>query len=230
MIAEPIEKYFALALELWRTNEGSALALVESVQPRLWPAPDAAPNEKATYDVRGLRRFPPGMQPPRIIDDVRELLDTGAIGEELRQRYVEVAPNRNSPVRSHLYWIVDQTAVGSPMADHFLEKLGRSSAQRVIFGGQHAETESDGVLHIPKNLLISEVQALLEEERLKIAQDHPDAPDLTGELTNYTHRRSMPVAPADDSWREQPNDDLIFAVGLACRRLKTRPFFKWETF
>jgi hypothetical protein len=230
MSAEPIEKHFALALELGPTNEGSALALVERVEPRSWPAPDVALNAKATYEVRGLRRFPPGMQPPRIIDDVRGLLDTGAIGEELRKKYVDVAPNHKWPVRSHLYWIVDQTTVGSPMADYFLERLGRPSAQRVIFGGQHAETESEGVLHIPKSLQISEVQALLEEERLKISDQHPLAPDLMGELANYRHRRSTPVAPADDPWREQPNDDLIFAVGLACRRLKTPPFLIWDNF
>ena len=54
-----------------------------------------------------------------------------------------------------------------------------------------------------------------------INDQHPLAPDLRDELVNYKKRRSAPVAAANDPWREQAHDDLVFAVGLACRRLKT---------
>ena len=67
MILEPIYKYFALALELGKISEGSAVALVELVGRLGSPGqPADVPPEKARYEVRGLHRFPREQSPDRL--------------------------------------------------------------------------------------------------------------------------------------------------------------------
>jgi hypothetical protein len=224
MIIEPIYRYFALALELGKTSEGSAVALVELVERLGSPGPAVVPPEKAHYEVRGLRRFTPGTEYGQITDSLRELLDSGPVAEELQQKHVRLPDGGVRPARTQLCWILDQTAVGKPIIDMVLEKFGGPYAYRVIFAGNHTENEVEGLHYIPKHLLISEIEVLLEERRLKIGDQHPLAPDLMKELVNYKERRSAPIASANDPWREQAHDDLVFAVGLACRRLRTVQF------
>jgi hypothetical protein len=171
-----------------------------------------------------LRRFIPGTEYGQITDSLLELLGSGPVAEELRQKHVRLPDGGVRPARPKLWWILDQTAVGKPIIDMVLEKLGRPSAYRVIFAGNHTENEVEGLHYIPKHLLISEIEVLLEEGRLKIGDQHPLAPDLMKELVNYKERRSAPIASANDPWREQAHDDLVFAVGLACRRLRTVQF------
>ena len=224
MIIEPIDRHFALALELGKTTEGSAVALVEQVERLGPPGPAVVPPEKARYEVRGLRRFTPGTEYGQITASLLELLASGPVAEELRQKYVRLPDGGLRPARPQLCWILDQTAVGKPIVDMILEKFRCPYAYRVIFAGNHTENEVEGLHYIPKHLLISEIEVLLEEGRLKIADQHPLARDLMNELVNYKQRRSAPIASANDPWREQAHDDLVFAVGLACRRLKTVGF------
>ena len=212
MINEPINRQFALALELGKTSEGSAVALVERLGP---VGPAVVPPEKPRYEVKGLRRFPPGTEYSQTAGSLLELLGSGPVAEELNQKRVRLPDGGVRSVHTQLLWILDQTAVGKPIVDMVLEKFRRPYAHRVIFAGTHTENEVDGLLYIPKHLLISEIEVLLEEERLKISDQHPLAPDLMNELLNYKERRSAPVAAANDPWREQAHDDLVFAVGLA---------------
>src|ERR1035437_9560975 len=180
MIIEPIDRYFALALELV-DRLGS-------------PGPGVGPRKKASYEVRGLRRFIPGTEYGQITDSLLELLGSGPVAEELRQKHVRLPDGGVRPARPKLWWILDQTAVGKPIIDMVLEKLGRPSAYRVIFAGNHTENEVEGLHYIPKHLLISEIEVLLEEGRLKIGDQHPLAPDLMKELVNYKERRSAALS------------------------------------
>jgi hypothetical protein len=211
-------------LELGKTSEGSAVALVELVDRPGSLGPAVLPAEKARYEVRGLHRFTPGTEYGQITSGILDLLGSRSVADELNQKRVRLPDGRVQPMYSKLLWILDQTAVGKPIVDMVLEKFGRPYAYRVIFAGNHTENEVDGLHYIPKHLLISEIEVLLEEGRLKISDQQPLAPDLINELVNYKEKRSAPVASTNDPWREQAHDDLVFAVGLACRRLRTGSF------
>src|ERR1035437_8969799 len=208
MIIEPIDRYFALALELGKTSEGSAGALVELVDRLGSPGPGVGPRRRSSDLVRGLRRFIPGTEYGQITDSLLELLGSGPVAEELRQKHVRLPDGGVRPARPKLWWILDQTAVGKPIIDMVLVKLGRPSAYLVFFAGNHTENEVEGLHYIPKHLLISEIEVLLEEGRLKIGDQHPLAPDLMKELVNYKERRSPPIASANDPWREQAHDEI----------------------
>ena len=224
MVLEPINHYFALALELGKASEGSAAALVERVEPPVSPGPVVVPPVKSHFEVKGLCRFAAGTESGQITDSVMKLLSSAPVAEELQRTHLKTSDGVVRSVHTQFRWVVDQTAVGKPIVDMVLEKLGHPCTDRVIFAGNHTETEVDGLHYIPKNLLISEIEVLLEEGRLKISDQHPLTPDLKNALLNYKEKRSAPSASAIDPWREQAHDDLVLAVGLACRRLRTVPF------
>ena len=68
---------------------------------------------------------------------------------------------------------------------------------------------------IPKEELVSVLQALLRN-RLQIPREVPEVQVLLQESGNF--KMKWKVAKADRSledWREGPDDDLVYAVGLA---------------
>jgi hypothetical protein len=215
MIQDPIRKYFAMALELGKTTEGTAIAMMERLDPPDSPGPPMAPPAKARYELKGIQRFPPDQGYGQITAKTLELIEE-AKGKSQQEH--------KRSMNFDLSWILDQTAVGKPVVDLVLEKLGHPFAYRVIFAGSHTERESDGLHFISKHLLISEIEALLEEGRLKFSADDTLADDLKEGLLNYKQQSSQTVTPDIDPWRDQPHDDLVLAVGLACRRLKTAGF------
>jgi hypothetical protein len=119
---------------------------------------------------------------------------------------------------------VDQTAVGKPFADMIIKNLSRDG-WRVIISGTHSVSSIDGIYHIPKQTLTSTIAAMLAVDSLKIGENVPAKQDLLVELIHYTERRTSTSALGVDTWREQPADDLVFAVALACWQLQQSGFW-----
>ena len=69
---------------------------------------------------------------------------------------------------------------------------------------------------MPKKELVTALQLALQTRRLKVATDLEDADLLVSELAAFRLRRvSINEAEAAE-WRVNRNDDLVFAVALAC--------------
>ena len=148
------------------------------------------------YQVRHLRRWPPGTAYPQIVADV--------VG-------MTAAP----PFWGALL-AVDQTGVGRPVAQ-LLERVGVYSLTRVIVTAGHtAGWNDDRARLVPKRDLVGVLQVLLQARRLRVAGQLPEATVLERELLKF--RAKTPAAGAEtvDSWRERPHDDLVLAVALAC--------------
>jgi hypothetical protein len=79
--------------------------------------------------------------------------------------------------------VIDMTGVGRPCFDLFRE-FGLSPIGVNITGGS-AITNAGNAWNIPKGHLISRIQALLHDGRLKIHKDLPDAPALVSELQDF---------------------------------------------
>jgi hypothetical protein len=120
--------------------------------------------------------------------------------------------------------IVDQTAVGEPVADVVLKSLSRYG-RRVIILGTHNISYVDSIYHIPKLTLINTPAAMLAVDRLKIGEDVRGKKELIEELVRYAGRRTSTSGLVVDTWREQPADDLVFAVALACWQLQQCEFW-----
>jgi hypothetical protein len=108
-----------------------------------------------------------------------------------------------------------------------LSGVKRTFPKCVVLTNDYIERETDGLYSIPKQVLIGNLEVLLETGRLKIAESLTETSTLAKELIGYRERRTTPLASM--CWREEPADDLVFAVGLACWKLHQPPsIFEYE--
>ena len=76
----------------------------------------------------------------------------------------------------------------------------------------------------PKSALVTAVQLLLQQNRLRIPRQLPHARILQSELMHFEyeisasgHIRYGAAGAADSlSWRERPHDDLVLSIAVAC--------------
>lgn len=150
--------------------------------------------------IRHLHRFALATSYPRICEYVAGLL-------------------QREPLRGNADLAVDQTGVGAPVAD-LLRRYGCNPIPIVIHGGDAVTRDGTG-FHVPKRDLVSCLQVLLQQERLKSAQ-LPGVEVLMAELQNFrvsvnaaTGHDSYGAGPAG-SWRDGEHDDVVLATALAC--------------
>jgi hypothetical protein len=112
--------------------------------------------------------------------------------------------------------VVDRTGVGLPVVDMFREAGIAPLVAVFIHGGR--EVNHKGLnYNVPKVDLVSGVQVLIQEGRLRIAPVLPEATTLTQELLNF--RYTLNPATAHESYaagREKEHDDMVLSVALAC--------------
>lgn len=162
---------------------------------------DTHPVYEHHYAARHLERLPTGTPYPAQVARVKALHD------RLKQGTGTVP-----------LLVVDQTGVGRPVVD-MLRAADLSPAAVTITGGD-AVTQDGSEYKVPKRDLVSAVQVLLQSERLKIASSLKEAHTLTSELLAFKVNISLKghdsygndVGP----WRENPHDDMVLAVALAC--------------
>jgi hypothetical protein len=222
--------HYYLGLDLGQARDYSAIALIEEpvwVEPAwAWeiglgsdgagwqsPArlqPDQA--ERATYlsydrgrpphpvlSVRHLERFELGTRYPAIIERVCELI-------------------RKPPLDGKsIAGLVDKTGVGAAVIDSFVQS-GLMPMAITIHGGSEVSPDPHRPgYRVPKRDLVSAVQVLLQNERLKIPRSLNLTETLRKELLNF--RVKIDPRTAHDSyehWREGEHDDLVLATAMAC--------------
>ena len=141
-----------------------------------------------------LERIPLGTPYPGIIAHVSRLLVKLPPGTELA---------------------IDFTGVGRPIFDMFAA-AGLSPTGILITGGT-SETYSGAIIGVPKLALISRLQALLHEGRLKIHRDLAEAAELVRELQDF--RVEFTVAGGlTFNTRAGKHDDLVLALAIATWR------------
>jgi hypothetical protein len=72
-----------------------------------------------------------------------------------------------------------------------------------------------GVRLVPRKELVSTLQLILQERRLKVSPALPEAQTLVRELMNFKAKPPSVTEDTLESWREGPQDDLVLAVVLA---------------
>jgi hypothetical protein len=218
--------HFFVGLDLGQSQDYSALAIIEEPcwirepyrfrlsQPEdgwAWPSnmrPEDA-EEALRIDLREgkppdpplhlrhLQRYPLGTPYPEIIDDVRRLLWSDLLA------YKRTA------------FLVDRTGVGAGVFDSFVH-AGLDPKGVSIHGGDSVSRDGN-VYRVPKRDLVSAVQVLLQNDRLKIAESLPLAETLKAELLNF--KVKIDTKTGHDSyshWREGDHDDLVLASAMAC--------------
>jgi hypothetical protein len=111
--------------------------------------------------------------------------------------------------------VVDETGVGRPVCDLF-EDQGLYPLRVTITAGYGAEVK-DSARHysVPKLQLVSRLQSLLHDRRLRILKGLPDVPALVSEFSDFQQR----ITDAG-RWRfgarTGAHDDLVLALSLSC--------------
>lgn len=178
---------YTVGADLGQSNDPTAIAVVRKFEEI---------GQKPIFQVGHLERLPLGTSYPNVVAHVVGLL-------------------ARPEIRSKCELVIDFTGVGRPVFDMFRVQ-GISPVGVTITGGT-AITHDGLIWSVPKGHLISRVQALLHEGRLKIHADLPDATALVEELQNFR------VEFTDSGYmrfnaRTGKHDDLVLALAIALWR------------
>lgn len=200
-----MDHQFFIGLDLGQAQDYTALAILERIEAPPPEPPSVVyvnappkpkqPQPEPSFECRHLERLPLNTRYPAIIEHVRDLIDK----PELKGKSLLV---------------IDATGVGRPVADSFND-AGLSHVGVTITGGD--SVNRDGRMYrVPKRILVSTLQVLLQSERLKVAPN-PLRETLITEMLNF---RVTVTEAANDTYagRTGTHDDLILAVALAAWR------------
>jgi hypothetical protein len=110
--------------------------------------------------------------------------------------------------------VVDGTGVGRAVIDMFLEAGLKPKAVHVTSGtNSHFE---NGYWRVPKKDLVAAAVAPLQDKRLLFTATSPLNEILAKEMMNFKIKITEAANETFGAWRSGENDDLIFAVMLAC--------------
>jgi hypothetical protein len=146
------------------------------------------------FQVGHLERLPLGTTYPAIVSHVGRLLGKLPAGTEL---------------------VIDYTGVGRPIYDLFTYS-GISPVGVLITAGA-AETQEGQIFGVPKLILVSRLQALLHEGRLKIHRELPEADTLVRELQDFRVEFTA-AGNLTFNARQGRHDDLVLALAIAAWR------------
>ena len=152
------------------------------------------PASPSIFQVGHLERVPLGTPYPGIVAHVGRLLG-------------------KLPARTEL--VIDITGVGKPIFEMFT--YSRISPAGVLITAGTSETWDDAIHGVPKLTLVSRLQALLHEERLKIQRELAEAETLVRELQDFRVEYTA-AGHLTFNARSGKHDDLVLALAIAVWR------------
>jgi hypothetical protein len=157
-----------------------------------------------TIRIQTMVRLPPRMNYVDQIYRVKALLQHPM----LRDKKVEL--------------VLDRSGCGRPLGDQ-CRQLGLRPTLITIVGGTHEASDNDGALRVPKQTLITLLQACLNNGEIKYPAKHPETPELLKQLANFTATISQSGAAAYAAAGGAGNhDDLVLALSYCLHRLSNR--------
>jgi hypothetical protein len=155
------------------------------------PVPPPSPPERR-YHVRHSERPRLGTPYPVVVEHVGRVL---------------------AALRGDRTLIVDATGVGRPVVELF--EAARIYPVAVTLTSGETAVQEGSRFRVPKRDLVTTVEVLLQERRLKIGQDAPGREALVDELLSF---RASVTAQGRDTFGAEggSHDDLVIALALAC--------------
>jgi hypothetical protein len=121
------------------------------------------------------------------------------------------------PPLSSAVLVVDETGVGRPVTELLaLAMPGRRLLPVTITAGHVVIWAADGWgVNVPKKMLVSTMQVLLQADRLKVARGLAHAATLARELQAFRVKVTAAANETFEAWRERDHNDMVLAVALA---------------
>ena len=123
--------------------------------------------------------------------------------------------------------VIDFTGVGRPIFDMFV--CSGISPTGVLITGGTAETRDGPTCSVPKLTLVSRLQALLHEGRLKIQRELDEAETLVRELQDFRAEFTA-AGHLTFNARSGKHDDLVLALAIAVWRAHGGGMVSWGMF
>lgn len=181
-----------VGLDLGQSADFSGLVIVERLD-----VAASEPGERIgeRRDVVHAQRWPLGTPYPRIVEDVAALMEAPSLA--------------GAPL------VIDATGVGRGVVDLFRDLHRDGRLERWPIPVTITAGESANGLHVPKQDLVSKVQALLQSGRLLFAAAMPLREQLERELLGFTAKTSAAGRTTYEALTEKVHDDLVLALALA---------------
>jgi hypothetical protein len=208
----PIVAYY-MGLDIGQKHDYTAISVIEA---RLgyrgwdldlgryeWQDVLYEPDE-VIYSVTWLERLPLQMSYPDMVKICAgrfQAIDTAGKGS---------VRNDN---QAHKTLAVDATGVGTPVVD-LLKKAGLEPISISITGGVDVSNTGNDY-RVPKRDLVTSVQVLQQQRRLKVAPGLVEGQTLAREMENFSYKISDAGHDSYGAWREGTHDDLVLSVACA---------------
>jgi hypothetical protein len=195
--ARAVDRWF-LAADLGQSIDPTAVCALNH---RVAPLDKWIPDERRRqwkqeftqhFDVRHLQRLPLGMSYPEQVHHVaalksRQPLDNGEL-------------------------VIDETGVGRAVGDLF-DAAGLSPGRVTITAGLASTQHGARTWHVPKGVLVSNLEAKLHTGELRIAAGLAEANALQDELKDFK-RKVSEAGRVTFNARNGAHDDLVLAVAI----------------
>jgi hypothetical protein len=178
---------YYFGLDLGQAQDPSALSIAQKVKTK---------EDVLEYHTRHVERFELGITYPAIIDKLQSRINAVNISGDYMT-------------------ITDATGVGWPVVD-LMRKQGIKTVPVIITAGE--KELFDPVLggwKVPKRVLVSNLQVLLQNGQLKFADGMMHAKELINELINFKIKITAHGNDTYEAWREGDHDDLVLSLALA---------------
>jgi hypothetical protein len=176
-----------LGLDLAAQSDYTVLSMLELEQQNL-------KNPTIMYKLIYLKKFPLKTSYPSIVNWLVWFINKTFLNNEYRM-------------------IVDYTGVGRPVVDLLLENDINLIAL-TITSGHGAHWKFGREVTVPKKELVSSVQVVLQNYRLKVASDIKHLEDLKKEFLNFKARINS-RANTQFSASSGYHDDIVMSIALA---------------
>lgn len=187
---------FYLGLDLGQAQDFTAVAIIERLSIKTGRCKHChADTFEAHHHLRHVERFPLKTSYPEITERVKVMVES----EQLRGQYLVLA---------------DATGVGRPVVD-LLKKASIKVVPVTITGGSQESSDVLGNWNVAKTILVSNLQVLLQNHRLKFADNLPQVSTLMDELLKFQVKITDAANQVYGAWREGAHDDLVLSVALA---------------
>jgi hypothetical protein len=155
------------------------------------PPPPPSPSDRR-YHVRHCERPRLGTPYPVVVERVAQILEA---------------------LRGSWTLVLDATGVGRPVVDLF--EAARIYPVSITFTSGETVAQEGSRFRVPKRDLVTTLEVLLQERRLKIGAQAPGREALIDELLNF---RASVTAHGRDTFGGAAawHDDLVMALALAC--------------
>jgi len=177
---------YLLGLDLGQQNDYSVLSVLELNKDNL--------TQQVGYSLVYLKRYALKTSYITIADNVK------------------LITNSNKFLDKHAL-VIDQTGVGRPVMDVFKDNNIRPFGI-TITGGNSTNWEGRREIKVPKRDIVSSLQVVFQNKRIKIAGNLPDIDLIKKELLYF---RSKISNSGHDSYAaiSSMHDDIVMSIGLA---------------